>query len=203
MSFWLSERFRAADHTRCDFDAIMALDGQRFRELDNRRTFRFLRGGQAFFAKLHFGVGWAEIIKNLLQGRLPIVSAYNEYAAIQHLDRIGVATMKLAGFGVRGWNPATRQSFALTHELSDMISLEDVVKTWPKTPPRLSFRRAVLRALATTAAAIHRSGMNHRDFYLCHFLMPRAQLDSTEVTLHVIDLHRAQLRAQRGTSARP
>jgi heptose I phosphotransferase len=196
MKFWLSAVFKSASAVACDFDAIMALDGQRFRELDNRRTFRFLRGDQAFFAKLHFGVGWAEIIKNLVQGRLPIVSAYNEYAAIQHLNRIGVATMTLAGFGVRGANPATRQSFVLTHELADMVSLEDLAKQWAVETPTLRTKRAVLRALARAAGAVHRSGMNHRDFYLCHFLMPNADRNSRSPSLHLIDLHRAQIRHQ-------
>lgn len=196
MKFWLSAAFQTADKTPCDFDAIMALDGERYRELDNRRTFRFMRGEQAFFAKLHFGVGWGEIIKNLLQGRLPIVSAHNEYAAIQHLDRIGVATMKLAGFGERGLNPATRQSFVLTHELADMISLEDLTKQWALAAPTLPFKRAVWRALARSAGAVHRSGMNHRDFYLCHFLMPRSDRNSAAPRLHLIDLHRAQIRSK-------
>jgi len=194
MTFWLSDAFKHAGKDDCTFDDIMALDGQRFRELDNRRTFRFVRGEQAFFAKLHFGVGWAEILKNLLQGRLPIVSAYNEYAAILHLEKIGVATMKLAGFGVRGINPARRLSFVLTHELADMISLEEVAKSWPMTPPTLGFRRALWRALALCAGQIHRSGMNHRDFYLCHFLLPRTELNGRDLHLHIIDLHRAQIR---------
>ncbi len=196
MTFWLSKHFQNAAPDLQTFDQIMALDGERFRELDNRRTFRFERGGRAFFAKLHFGVGWGEIIKNLLQGRLPIVSAYNEFAAIEHLTQRGIATMTLAGFGVRGTNPAQRQSFVLTDELADMVSLEDVAKQWATSPPSLSFRRALWRALARTAGAIHRSGMNHRDFYLCHFLLPRAQYEQTSLTLHIIDLHRAQIRAR-------
>ena len=37
---------------------------------------------------------------------------------------------------------------------------------------------------------MHVSGMNHRDFYLCHFLMNKAG------ELSLIDLHRAGIRAK-------
>ena len=41
---------------------------------------------------------------------------------------------------------------------------------------------------------MHRAGINHRDCYLCHFLLKKATLDAPEPELHIIDLHRAQLR---------
>ena len=39
---------------------------------------------------------------------------------------------------------------------------------------------------------MHQSGVNHRDYYLCHLLMDEPVTDTP--TLHMIDLHRAQIR---------
>ena len=41
---------------------------------------------------------------------------------------------------------------------------------------------------------MHEAGVNHRDFYLCHFLMDIGSESAPQ--LHVIDLHRAQIRAR-------
>ena len=50
------------------------------------------------------------------------------------------------------------------------------------------------------ARTIHQSGANHRDFYLCHFLLQRAydngQLSIEKSRLYVIDLHRMQIRRE-------
>ena len=43
---------------------------------------------------------------------------------------------------------------------------------------------------------MHRSGLNHRDCYICHFLLKKDTLASPDPVLHVIDLHRAQIRAK-------
>lgn len=192
--FFLRDDLRQGLAPANGFDDILALQGQVFRELDGRRTLRFHCAGQSYFAKLHFGIGWAEILKNLLSGRLPITSARNEWLAIRHLEQQGIATMALAGFGERGRNPAAIESFVLTDELTDTVSLEDLVLEWSQRPPSLRFRRALLRELARVARLMHQSGMNHRDFYLCHFLLPNSQREQPSVRLHLIDLHRAQLR---------
>ena len=75
------------------FDYIMQLDGEMFRDIDNRRTLRFSLGGRRYFLKAHYGVGWKEIIKNLLQFRLPVLGARNEWRAIRRLQELGVDTM--------------------------------------------------------------------------------------------------------------
>ena len=50
------------------------------------------------------------------------------------------------------------------------------------------------------ARTIHQSGANHRDFYLCHFLLQRAydngELSIEKSKLYVIDLHRMQIRRE-------
>lgn len=171
------------------FDWLMSLRGQIFRDVPGRRTQRIVLDGKSYFLKQHFGVGWLEIFKNLMQLRAPIISATNEKVAIEAMEKLGVDTMSLAGFGCRGHNPAMRQSFLLTDELKDTISLEDLCKTWKTTPPSLSLKRFLIKKVARIARILHTNGINHRDFYLCHFLW-----QPSTAKLFLIDLHRAQIR---------
>lgn len=173
------------------FDAMLAIDGTVYRALEGRRTVRFLRGGRSFFIKQHRGVGWREITKNLLYLRLPVVSARNEWMAIRHLSAVGIGTARLVGGGVRGRNPARLESFVVTEDLGDTVSLEEMTKPWRDAPPDPAFKRRLIREVADIARRMHRSGLNHRDFYLCHF---RRERHGDRICL--IDLHRAQIRAR-------
>jgi hypothetical protein len=190
------------------FDYLMQRDGELYRDLDNRRTLRFSLGGRRYFLKAHYGVGWREILKNLLQLKLPVLGARNEWQAIRRLQALDIETMTLVGYGERGWNPARRQSFVLTGALENTESLEDFCAAWEAHPPTggtaLGLKRALIRKVAEVARRMHANGINHRDFYLCHFLLDRAVIGQ-EVPpggppLALIDLHRVQLR--RRTPAR-
>jgi len=39
------------------FDAVMRLDGELYRDMDNRRTLRLSLNGRRYFLKAHYGVG--------------------------------------------------------------------------------------------------------------------------------------------------
>jgi heptose I phosphotransferase len=84
----------------------------------------------------------------------------------------------------------------ITDELTDVISLEDVCRDWPAEPPPPRLKRALIQKVATIARILHENGVNHRDFYLCHFLARRASLSAGTPELHLIDLHRVQLRCR-------
>lgn len=177
----------------------MALRGEVFRHMDNRLTQRIELGGKSYFIKQHFGVGWGEIFKNLFQGRLPIISASNEWRALEKLKTLQVAAPKLMGYGERGMNPATLQSFVIMEALTETISLETLCATWQKEPPTFAFKHRLIKAVADIARIVHTNGMNHRDFYLCHFLLDISQglplaMTAETVTLSLIDLHRTQHR---------
>ncbi len=176
------------------FQHIMHLSGDVYRELENRRTQRIVLDGKGYFLKQHFGVGWKEIFKNLLQLRLPVVSAKNEWQALRHLQRLGIPVAKIAGYGCQGLNPATRQSFILTHELPPHISLEDFCRNWKTTPPDFQLKQKLLKEVARIARVLHKNGINHRDFYICHLLLEPSSLQEDCPLLFVMDLHRAQLR---------
>lgn len=176
------------------FAKIMQLQGEVFRELEGRRTQRIQLAGKVYFIKQHFGVGWKEIFKNLLQGRLPVLSAKNEWQAIQRLEQLQIATPELSAFGCQGLNPARLQSFIITAELRDTQSLEDFCKEWKKHPPAFKIKKNLIESVAKIARTMHENGINHRDFYICHFLKRKA--DNENPKLYLIDLHRAQIRTK-------
>lgn len=193
MTLYLREDFARAWQGRDPFAQVEALQGQIYRNVKGRRTLQFEFEGRAYFAKIHHGIGWGEILKNLLTLRLPILGAENEWQAVARLTQLGVATMTAVAWGCRGWNPARRLSFIITEALQDTISLEDYCARWVQHRPPLARKWRLLEALAGISRTLHQHGICHRDFYLCHFLLhDEADFESGAVPqLSLIDLHRA------------
>ncbi len=172
------------------FEEAGKLGGELFRHVKARKTFRFESGGRGYFAKIHNGIGWKEIFKDILQLKTPVLGADNEFAAIQRLTELGGKTMTVCAFGSCGSNPAARKSFLITAELKDMPSLEEYTQLWSaENMPLPGEKIKLAAALARAVALMHDNGINHRDCYLCHFLLKKPEYD-----LYVIDLHRAQIR---------
>jgi heptose I phosphotransferase len=180
------------------FEQLFSLEGRVYKEKQGRKTLRFTLDGKHYFAKLHNGVGWKEIVKHLVQGRLPVLGAHSEWRAIQRLEQLGIKTIRLVGYGERGLNPARRQSFVITEELANTISLENLCRDWLTKPPSYALKRALITEVATIARTLHEHGMNHRDFYICHFLLDVSEgqdsIDPCRLRLYLIDLHRVQIR---------
>lgn len=173
-----------------------AESGDVYRNREGRVTLRFQRAGRSFFLKLHRGIGWREIFKNLLQARLPILGAGSEYRAVQALRGLGVDTLDVAAYAERGLNPASRHSMIVTDDLVGTVSLEDYCADWRTAPPPFGTRMKLLLKVADSAGRMHRAGINHRDFYICHFHLDEATLAEPLPRCYLIDLHRAQMRAR-------
>jgi heptose I phosphotransferase len=199
---WLAEGIAEELPAGDVFEAAMTLQGEIFRDMPGRKTMRVALGSHAYFIKQHFGVGWAEILKNLISGKMPILGAETEWLAIHRLHALGIATMTAVGFGSRGLNPATRRSFLLTEDLGDIISLEDFCRDWAKTPPPLHLKRQLISAVAHIARTMHDNGLNHRDFYLCHFCLDTKRLAEGEIRIYLLDLHRMGMHPTISQSAR-
>lgn len=182
------ERLLPADERR--FDALMAIDGTVHRAKEGRRTVEFRRGGKRFFIKQHRGVGWGEILRNLAILKKPVLGARDEFEALSALAAHGIGAPRPVAFGERGGNPARRESFVVTEALDDTVTLEDLTMAWPAQPPASAAKRLMIARVAELARRMHGIGLNHRDFYLCHILK-----DRRGDGLHLLDLHRAQVRA--------
>ena len=171
------------------FAAAAALQGEIFRALEQRQTLAFDVGQKRFFIKRHHGVTWKEILKNLVQLRLPVVSAKNEFRAITKLQALGIKVPVIAAYGKKGLLPANMESFLVTEDVGLHQSLEDYCRTWRTQPPAFAHKRALLEQIAGIGRTMHTAGVCHRDFYICHFLFT-----SENQPLTVIDLHRALIK---------
>ena len=167
---------------------------QIYRDKEGRKTLRFRAIERSFFLKLHSGIGWREVFKNLLQLRMPVTDAGNEYRAIGKLEALGVDTMSVAAYARVGHNPARVQSLLVTDDLVGTVSLEDFCANWSSVAPAPVLRWRIIRTLAAMSRAMHGAGVNHRDYYLCHFHLDPASVQQAKLRCHLIDLHRAQIR---------
>lgn len=188
---WLRADIAALWQGRDPFEAAFATRGETFRALEQRQTLAFEAGGKRYFIKRHQGATMREILKNLLQGRLPVVSATNEFKAIRKLESLGVRAPAIAAYGSRGTLPHTLQSFLVTDDIGPHQTLEDHCRHWASAPPAFNAKLALIRQAAAIARTLHGNGVCHRDFYLCHLLRTAA-----DAPLTVIDLHRALVKPQ-------
>ncbi|WAH58337.1 lipopolysaccharide core heptose(I) kinase RfaP [Pseudomonas silvicola] len=195
MKLILAEPFKSLWAGRDPFVEVEALQGEVYRELEARRTLRTEVDGRGYFVKIHRGIGWGEIVKNLVTAKLPVLGAGQEWQAIQRLQAVGVPTMTAVAYGERNSNPADQHSFIITQELAPTVSLEDFSINWRSEPPQPALKRALIAEVARMTGMMHRAGVNHRDCYICHFLLHTDKpVTAQGFKLSVIDLHRAQTR---------
>lgn len=194
MKLILAEPFKSLWAGRDAFAEVERLEGEVYRELEGRRTLRTEVDGRGYFVKIHRGIGWGEVFKNLLSAKFPVLGAGQEWRAIQRLTEVGVPTMTAVAYGEKGSNPATQHSFIITEELAPTISLEDFTLNWVTQPPQPQLKRALIAEVARMTGMMHRAGVNHRDCYICHFLLHTdTPVTATHLRLSIIDLHRAQI----------
>jgi len=197
MRLELSEPFKRLWQNQDPFAQVLRLQGKVYRTLEGRRTLRTEVDGQGYFVKIHQGIGWREVGKNLLTGKCPVLGAGQEWQALARLQQAAVPSMCAVAFGEKGANPARQQSFIITEELAPTIDLEQFCANWPAEPPSPRLKRALIGEVARMTAAMHQAGVNHRDCYICHFLLHLEPAPTPEhLRLSLIDLHRAQTRKQ-------
>jgi heptose I phosphotransferase len=189
---YLREDIAAVWADQDPMNAAFALTGEVFRDMPGRRTLKVDLNGRDYFVKLHFGVGWREVIKNWLQFKWPVVGAENEFRACRGLAEAGIPAPQPAAYASSQGSIAQRRSFVLCDALTGYTSLEDVTDTWFDAPPSALLRQRVLYAVARFARDFHAQGFIHRDFYICHLLARDDALREGVVELAVLDLHRAR-----------
>lgn len=173
------------------FEFIKQIQGVSVRKMPDRETVRFINGNTTYYLKRHFGVGWWEISKNLLQLRRPVLGATNEWKALQKLSALDIPSLQAVAYGIQGRNPARQESFIITDELSNVIQLDHFLQTHSLGVQQ---RIRLIQKVAQIAREMHAAGINHRDFYLCHFMLKQPWDFVSEPQVFIIDLHRAQIR---------
>lgn len=177
------------------FINYMAMTGDVYRQLEGRETLKIKLNHLPYFLKRHQGIGWREIIKNLLQIKLPVIGAKNEYLALRKLEEINVLAPQVKLFAQSGMNPAKQSSLIIMEAIENAVSLEDFCRNWKESPPDYHMKRRLIMHVAEMARKMHAAGMNHRDLYICHFLLKTNSLSERKLQIYLIDLHRAQCRS--------
>lgn len=187
MKFYLNSAIEQSLNPKLNyFQQLLNLNGQVYRQQKSRLTERICLNNHYYFIKKYFGIGWREIFKNLCLLRLPICSAENEWRALQKLRALGIKVPKVLAYGKLGKNPARIKSFVLLQELNNMTTLEALAEL--KQPIDFATKLLLIKKVAEITRIMHQHGINHRDYYLCHFF-----LDANN-DIYLIDLHRAQIR---------
>lgn len=166
------------------------------RDIDGRRTFRHVTtDGIACYIKVQRGIGWSRIVGDLIMGRKPVLGAENEWRAIEACRAADVPTMSALAYGETGATWANRLSFIVTEAIEPATDLDTYTKDWRNCPPTPTLKRRLIGEVARIARNMHENGLNHRDFYLCHFLLAADDASAKSgARLALIDLHRMQIR---------
>jgi len=177
------------------YEWLDSAEGETYRDIDGRRTFRFELSGKGYFAKVHGGVSLRETVKSAASLRRPEIDSRAEVRAIEALAKAGVGVPRVAAWGVRGQRLRTRRSFIVTEDVGTQRTLHDLCEAVP--PIDHTSRLALIRTLGRATARMHAAGINHRDCYLVHVLCagPGPPFHSTDPELVFLDLHRAQVRS--------
>lgn len=175
------------------FEIVQELEGNIHRKYANRTTKEFIFNNESYFVKYHKGVGWKEIFKNIIQFKKPVLGAKQEWDALNKLKFCGINCPEPIAYYSKGINPSKKCSFIITKSLTETLSLEDLFLK-EKITLSLEKKRELLKNIALISRRLHENGINHRDFYLCHFHVKK-DLDFSIDNIYLIDLHRAQIRS--------
>jgi heptose I phosphotransferase len=190
---FLKDEFKTAWANQDVFACVENISGEIYREFANRKTLRFELNGKAYFIKIHRGIGLRETFKNIVAGKRPTWGAEQEWIAIHKLKALNINTMTPVAFGKRGVLPWRQHSFIVTEALDNTLSLEDISLDWKKNPPPFLFKKALIEQVALISKTLHEHGVNHCDYYICHFLW-NVSSGKQNPLLYLIDLHRTQIR---------
>ena len=131
MKLVLTENFPLEWSDIDPFEAAQKMKGKIYREKEGRKTLRFEEKGKAYFLKYHNGVGWKEILKNLVQLRLPVTGASNEWNAINLLEKKDIILTPHTLFPITDDLRPSEQDFLMTGVFNlGFIGLRNSNESW-------------------------------------------------------------------------
>lgn len=208
------------------FDCLINVSGKVYRIVKSRKTEEIKIDGSNYFIKKHYPISWKEFFKNIISFKNPLVNASHEYQAIIALKKLGINTLEVAAVASKNYNgfcynitklvlgEIGTTSFLITKSIEPNIELDKFCELLIHDTYYYKLKRALIKHIAETTRKIHLNGLNHRDYYLCHYLL---NLDKNMVmqfkndlrscenvklikshildNIYLIDLHRMQIRS--------
>jgi heptose I phosphotransferase len=148
----------------------------------------------AVYLKRHYRLAWW---RGLLAAMWPEVGWSPAAEEWQHLawardHGMPVPASVAAGEFIGPWGRL--QSVLAIEELADMLPLHEAIPAASAAlaaPEFQIWKTAIVIELARLTRSLHQRRRFHKDLYLCHFYLPRADTERAHPgPLHVIDLHR-------------
>lgn len=171
-----------------------------FHVKQGRSTGRWIlnAGGKklAVYLKRHYELPWWHGLMSVLMPGRDWSPAMQECRNLEWAFQQGLPVPKVVAAGefLKPWGKL--QSFLAIEELIDMISVNQAVPMAAKQLDARTFRMwkaGLVREIARLARFLHDRNFFHKDLYLCHFFISRA--DITQVPtwtnrVYMIDFHR-------------
>jgi heptose I phosphotransferase len=183
-------------------DRVMGVEvTDRFHAKQGRSTGRWIldAGGKrlAVYLKRHYRLPWW---RGLLAALWPGAGWSPALQESRHLDwarsqGLAVPEVVAAGEYIGPWGRL--RSFLAVEELTDMLPLHEAIPAAAARFDPAAFRcwkRGLVGEVARLARELHDRRRFHKDLYLCHFYVPRADTEGPvrewRGRVHLIDLHR-------------
>jgi heptose I phosphotransferase len=190
-------RFAGADWA----DRVMGVAvTDRFHAKQGRSTGRWVLdagGGRlSVYLKRHYRLPWWHGLLALLWPDAAWSPALLESRNLTWARATGFAVPDVVAAGQYVGPGVRLQSFLAVEELHDMLPLHEAVPLAARQLEPSVFgrwKRSLTAELARVTAALHGHRYFHKDLYLCHFYVPRAdaaRLVEWKGRVHLIDLHR-------------
>lgn len=189
------------------FDYFFNLSGDIYRQVKSRVTIKACINNQNYFIKKHWKITLSEFIKNIFSLKWPVTSAMSERQAIEAIKRFNIKTMDVAAYGWR-----EHSSFIITKSIEPNLELDKICEQLKYHKNYFKLKKYLIKYIAAVTRKMHLHGLNHRDYYICHFLLNiqgvseiTSVLDSNSAVsqnleqllgqnIYLIDLHRMQIR---------
>jgi heptose I phosphotransferase len=182
-------------------DRIMhAFITDRFHAKQGRSTARLILHAEgrclAVYLKRHYRLPWWRGLLAALWPEAGWSPAIQEWQHLQWAHRHGLpvpAAVAVAEY-IGPWGRL--QSLLAVEELADMVPLNEAIPLAATSLPPATFRlwkRGLTREMARLARQLHDRRTFHKDFYLCHFFIARADTQMVPAwpgRVYLIDLHR-------------
>jgi heptose I phosphotransferase len=172
----------------------------RFHTKQGRSTGRWILGGSderlAVYLKRHYHLPWWHGLLALLWPDAAWSPALQESRNLAWARREGFAVPDVVAAGQYVGPGVRLQSFLAVEELHDMLPLHEAVPLAARQLGPAHFggwKRSLTAEVARITRALHGRRVFHKDLYLCHFYIPRADTARPAEwfgRVHLIDFHR-------------
>ncbi len=149
------------------------------------------------YLKRHYKLPWFDGLRAMLMPGADWSPAMQERGHLEWAAQQGLPVPKVVAAGEYVGPRGGLQSFLAIEELTGMLALHQAIPLAARQLDPLTFREwkaGLVREIARLSRFLHDRRYFHKDLYLCHFYIPRADterpVEQWQDRVHMIDFHR-------------